>query len=263
MTFWNSKMIKDQLDTVIRSLDKEGEPVHKKHIKEAAYELSLGPEAYVSGTNEKTILRPGGMVAIAPGQIAVLLTEEHVEVPKDVLGFISLKSTVKIPGLINVSGFHVDPGFKGRLVFTVYNAGTETCAFTRGQKMFLIWFAQLEHPGEEEDHKGNRQNLKSIPGNDITRLTAEGASPAKLNERLQKMEQLAKIYGALLLAFFLIAATMFIREAVTNPKDSSSTMNQMQQSSPKDPENGQHQTDAKITNTSNDPKPRSLVSKEE
>ncbi len=43
-----------------------------------------------------------------------------------------------------MSGFHADPGFKGHLVFSVYNAGSSPISLERGQPYFLIWFAQLE-----------------------------------------------------------------------------------------------------------------------
>jgi len=70
-----------------------------------------------------TRAQPGEQFVIPPGQFAYLLTEEVVRIPSSAMGFISLKFGVKGPGLINVSGFHVDPGYWGRLVFSVYNAG--------------------------------------------------------------------------------------------------------------------------------------------
>ena len=63
------------------------------------------------------------MLFRSPGQFAFLLTDEIVEVPDSAMALISIKAKIKWRGLINVSGFHVDPGFKGRLIFSVYNAG--------------------------------------------------------------------------------------------------------------------------------------------
>jgi dCTP deaminase len=72
------------------------------------------------------------------------LTEEVVRIPPDVLGFISLRTTWKFRGLINVSGFHVDPGFHGNLIYAVYNAGPAPVHLARGMDLFLIWFAELD-----------------------------------------------------------------------------------------------------------------------
>src|SRR6266566_3608187 len=113
-SFWSSKTINQRIRDIIEEFVP---PPREPYAEDAAYELHLGAEAYVSGEKEKTRLDRDQIVAIAPGQIALLLTEEKLRMPTNVIGFISLKTSVKVPGLINVSGFHVDPGFEGRLVF--------------------------------------------------------------------------------------------------------------------------------------------------
>ena len=208
MSFWDTQRLCDRNSqaTIIDRFE-------KTRVQCGAYELSLGSEVYVSGAAAKLSLEVGAIGTIAPGQIAVLITEEYLTLPEDTMGFISLKSSIKHPGLINVSGFHVDPGFKGQLVFTVYNAGTETCAFARGQPMFSIWFAERTGP---DTYDGGHQDQRRIPSTVITRLTAEGASPARLDKRLGTLELYVKIYGAVLVAFFLSVATFFVRAGLTS-----------------------------------------------
>jgi dCTP deaminase len=56
-----------------------------KRIKEVAYELALGDEAYLtdSSSGKKEILdNKNTQVVIKPGQFALLLTEEIVTIPK-------------------------------------------------------------------------------------------------------------------------------------------------------------------------------------
>jgi dCTP deaminase len=60
------------------------------------------------------------------------------------MGFISLRTSIKFQGLINVSGFHVDPGFRGHLVYAVYNAGPSDINLRRGMPIFKIWLANLD-----------------------------------------------------------------------------------------------------------------------
>ena len=48
--------------------------------------------------------------------MAMLITEEQVNVPLDAMAFISMKAGKKLGGLINISGFHVDPGFNPSVV---------------------------------------------------------------------------------------------------------------------------------------------------
>ena len=64
--------------------------------------------------------------------------------------------------MINVSGFHVDPGYKCRLKFWVYNAGNQDIHILRGDPTFLIWFSDLDHETEDP-------YTKNLPGyNEIT-----------------------------------------------------------------------------------------------
>ena len=60
------------------------------------------------------------------------------------MGFISVKATYKLKGLVNVSGFDVDPGWTARLIFTVFNAGPGDDPPRKGAFEFLIWIADLD-----------------------------------------------------------------------------------------------------------------------
>jgi dCTP deaminase len=91
--------------------------------------------------------------------------------------------------LINVSGFHVDPGYKGNLVFSVYNAGSSQISLSAGEPCFLIWFADLilEHGESSEYEKENHEHYKQdiIPTKYIDYLAAgEIASPNALSKRM-------------------------------------------------------------------------------
>ena len=73
-------------------------------------------------------------LVIPPGQFGLILTNEVVTIPNDLIGFISIKAKIKFRGLINVSGFHVDPGFHGHGIFTL---GTGDAGAILGGLAFL------------------------------------------------------------------------------------------------------------------------------
>ena len=159
-----------------------------------AYELALGDEVFRTDSNEKKkefLTRPKEQITINPGQFALLLTQETVNVPIDKIAFISIKAGIKLRGLINVSGFHVDPGFKGNLVFSVYNAGASPISLLRGEPCFLIWFADLQLTDNETSsyEKGSHEhkNQDTIPPKYIDALLAgELASPNVLHDKINK-----------------------------------------------------------------------------
>lgn len=124
MAFWSGETLGQKLPALV-------DPFVPKAIDCAAYTLHVGSEVYVSPDKEiaspsrhtKQRLNMEDGFTIPPGQFAFLTTQETVEVPDDAIAFISIKARLKFSGLVNISGFHVDPGYKGNLVFSVLNAG--------------------------------------------------------------------------------------------------------------------------------------------
>lgn len=183
MAFWSSETVKDRVPA-------EGliEPYDPDRVKRGAYELSVGGEAYItSNTGEKTRLGDGERVIIPPGQFGLLVTKETVAVPSDSMAFLSIKSTTKLQGLVNVSGFHVDPGYKNTLKFAVYNAGPQSILLDQDQPMFLIWYAKFDQV--TNDLYEPRPGLsRHITAEDVKRIAGDVASPAQLKEQLEKLK---------------------------------------------------------------------------
>jgi dCTP deaminase len=166
------------------------QPYSQDRVVNCSYELSVGAEAFVTGAdmNTKTMLAAGEQVDIPPGQFANLLTEERVEIPASALGLISVKFRLKQRGLVNVSGFHVDPGFAGRLLFSVYNAGPSHVILSRGDAAFLLWFADLEAP-TANTYVGARVEQMSISSADVNLLVGDVGTPQALAERVTNLEK--------------------------------------------------------------------------
>jgi hypothetical protein len=58
------------------------------HLNNACYELALGAEAFITSTGDtKRTYKVGEQVRIPPGQFALLITEEELCIPRNVLAF--------------------------------------------------------------------------------------------------------------------------------------------------------------------------------
>jgi len=185
MAFWRGESLSVRLPSLVTPFD-------PARIDCAAYTLTLGGEAFVTADlpdggsaveGVKLTLTPGQQVRIAPGQFAFLLTGESVEVPADAIAFISMKARYKFRGLINVSGFHVDPGFKGHLVFSVYNAGPSPVVISQGAPLFLIWYATLDGTTSML-YQGQS---KSISDDLISNMSGQVFSPMELGRRIGRL----------------------------------------------------------------------------
>jgi dCTP deaminase len=158
--FWGGKRLEDELNALISDYDAD-------RIDGASYRLRVDPEVYVSPTGEpddprnkpKTQLALGQGFTIPAGQFGFILTEERVTAPQTAIAFISIRAGYKFRGLVNVSGFHVDPNYEGRLIFSIFNAGPGPVHLSRGEPCFLIWYADLDQPKDVEKKRG----FDSIP----------------------------------------------------------------------------------------------------
>ncbi len=167
-------------------------------FNQASLDLRLGREIYMVGNAAPQVLTKSSPYAtLVPGQFAILTTEETISIPENVLAFISLKSTFKFQGLVNISGFHVDPTFKGKLRFGVQNVGPSDIRVKYGEPTFSIFFATLS---SNNIGVGREDNSTGIRLQDVQLLGGGSLSLATLHKEVERLSTLVKIYGGLAVA---------------------------------------------------------------
>jgi len=193
LAFWSGELLASELPHLIH-------PFKKENLDCASYRLSAGEQAFVttaeleSQSSDVSIIKKLGLgsddgaIRICPGQFAFLLTEEDVTVPDDALAMISIRAGYKFKGLINVSGFHVDPGWVGKLIFSVYNAGPKVIIIRRGEPLFLIVYADLDRLSKEV-YKGSAKYQKEIGTNLVENLTSVVFNPQALKNRVDEINE--------------------------------------------------------------------------
>ena len=183
MPFWNTNKIRRECQA--RGLIT---PYREERAIRCAYELGVGPEAFITSRSDDTTHLPvGNKVTIPPGQFGLLITREVVYVPEDTIAFISIRARIKFQGLVNVSGFHVDPGFRGQLTFAVYNAGSKDVVLDQDERVFMIWFADLD-AASPDPYPPRPAAASVISSGDVSRLKGEVASPAELKKQIEEMK---------------------------------------------------------------------------
>jgi dCTP deaminase len=179
--FWTSEMMKDRFES-----DNLVQPYEESRVVNCSYELGMGGEIFVTSRTEgtKQVIEDGAQVVIPPGQFAQLLSQEEVLIPADCLGFISIKSKLKFRGLVNVSGFHVDPGYSGRLIFAVYNAGPNPIVLTQGMPAFLLWISSLARRTADTYDRPGRTDISA---EDVMLLQGNVATPQAMSVRVDDL----------------------------------------------------------------------------
>ncbi len=167
-------------------------PFDANRMDSAKYELSLGEKYYTTDNDSFKVQKASDdQIVINPGQFCFLETLETINIPDDCLGLISIKASKKFRGLINVSGFHVDPGFKGKLIYSVYNAGSNHINLTVGDPLFQLWLADVSSPSP---YSGSHQNQIGITGDLISKYFTgnKTASPSELKREIDELKSINK-----------------------------------------------------------------------
>ncbi len=192
MAFWSGEKLARHLPGLITGFT-------EKNLDCASYRLSVGDQVFA--TSDKfagsgpsaplvSVLQetPNNILRIRPGQFAFLMTSEVVRVPSDAIALISIRAGYKFKGLINVSGFHVDPGWEGKLLFSVYNAGPAEVIVERGDPMFLIVYGDLDRVSTQT-YNGTSQGQVNIKASLLTNMTEQVFSPLMLQRQLTDLQQ--------------------------------------------------------------------------
>ncbi|NPV93097.1 MAG: hypothetical protein HPY50_20220 [Firmicutes bacterium] len=148
------------------------------------YDLRMGNEYYIASNELPNKLEENEMLVISPGEFALLITEEYLNLELDVMAFITIRFGLKKKGLINVSGFHVDPGYEGNLMFSVFNAGPNDIVIRRKEPIFMIFFQRLP----QEIEKKTRSPIEFVSSNDVESIKGKSITLTKNADRLEKLE---------------------------------------------------------------------------
>lgn len=193
--FWSGDKLNEKLKDLVTYEDGTTKGIF---VDCAAVSLTVGDEVYITPSDpdnskdtgvKKKLTDDKSQFVIPKGQFAFLLTHEIVSIPDDAMALISFKASYKFKGLINVSGFHVDPGWKGRLTFSVYNAGPLDITIERRDAFALIWFADLDRHSSLEFKKTVKNPQKSLDSKLISNMSGEVFSPVKLKSEIDSLKK--------------------------------------------------------------------------
>ena len=207
MSFLNRKQLRTSLGLLFRQGTYDPGAVDR-----AAYNLRLGKDVFRSSSDiPQTLTLKDPYVTIRSGDYVLLTTAEYVTMPLNMLGLITLRYRFKKVGLLNVSGFHVDPGFEGNLVFSVFNVGTNDVVLRFQDKMFMLFVTKLEEandPADEDKHEHDKQERFSLE--DVIAIKGRSSSLVQMESRLGSIESSVTIYGTIVIGALLVLFALVI-----------------------------------------------------
>lgn len=131
------------------------------------FEESLQPDSYdlriglVAANGEKVIGDHQEQHMLPPGEMAIVLTRECVNMPLNLAAEVSPPNYLLSRGLLVVVPSHVDPGYAGPLTARVINLLNKPYRLAANEHILTIHFYKLE-PATDTGYRHNRSRADKI-----------------------------------------------------------------------------------------------------
>lgn len=118
-------------------------PFEKRLLRPARYKLTLGEDYAIGGELKKLYSEPCiNELTIPPFQVAVVSTQEELNMPRFLIARWNLDIDLVYEGLLWVGGPQVDPGYQGRLYCPLYNLSNQPVKLKLGDTIASIDFVK-------------------------------------------------------------------------------------------------------------------------
>lgn len=206
-------LAREQIEKLVGAGKLIAERYDKGQLQQSSYDLRLGSDVYVGGKSApKKLSDAFPYLTIKPGQFAILTCYEGINLQKGDLekgelshmAFIALRSTFKMQGLVNISGFHVDPTHQGTLLFAVQNVGPSDILLKYKEPTFTIFFAQVK--GDIGPTRSNeigvrfKPKLEGIRLQDVQSLGGGSVTISELRKQITDLRRIVLVYAPIVVA---------------------------------------------------------------
>ncbi len=117
-------------------------------------EASLNPAGYD--------LRLSTEVALEPSEHRLVATMERVELSRDLVGVLHIRSSLAREGVL-ASLALVDPGFRGQLTISLFNGGNKAIRLKAGERFVQLTLLRLGRQAATK-YEGRYQDSRGVVG---------------------------------------------------------------------------------------------------
>ncbi|OOE13845.1 dCTP deaminase domain-containing protein [Fictibacillus arsenicus] len=149
----------EDLKVLMTNLDTN--QLNEPHEANTSYDLRVGKEYLDHNEPRQMRLAEGQVITLNPGAAVIIETEEYVHFPRYRFGQILPKVGLLRVGISNTTS-KIDPGYRGKLLITVFNLGKRTVKLKKGQKFCSLIIHNVLRDGVHVYDKEPKQ-LESNP----------------------------------------------------------------------------------------------------
>jgi len=145
------------------------EPLEQKQIQPASVDLRISGEMLCMKGGEIVFEKEqeyekheGDEVVIPPRTQVLIRSLEYMELPHDIAAMTKLRSSLSRVGLMLNNAGWVDPGFKGTLTLSVYNANDCALRIAKGTRFAQLILMKLD--GASDGYAGKYSGQRAVTG---------------------------------------------------------------------------------------------------
>lgn len=131
-------------------------PFKRENLRPAGIRLSLGKQFAIGGELKELFNEPDrDHLIIPPFQVAIITTEETINLPRFIIARWNLIVSLVYEGLLWTGALQVDPGWCGPLPCPIYNLSNEPVTLTLGEPIVLMDFVKTTQfiEGKSKEYK--------------------------------------------------------------------------------------------------------------
>lgn len=155
-----------------------------KNVNGASYDLSLGDQYWQNG-KKHTLDEDNGFIQLKRGDFVIVSSKEIAELPNDIAARFDLTVGLFCQGVILSNGPQVDPGFRGRLICSLFNLSNSTVDLKRDQHYSTLEFIKLSEPTTA--YQGKYQGKEDII--DYLPTSSDPSTIIKIWDEIDKLKK--------------------------------------------------------------------------
>jgi len=154
------------------------EPFVPEHINPASYDVTLSNH-WVCPTRDPEEIN-SSTITLFPGEVILASTREYLNMPRDVVCDLKLKSSLGRLWLNHSLSGWIDCNFKGQVTLELQNLGPYPRALSEGMRIAQLVFIAMESPPDIAYGEGGRGHYQGQTG--ATKAWSEDFFP-KIKEK--------------------------------------------------------------------------------
>ncbi|MDR1389508.1 MAG: hypothetical protein LBJ31_05970 [Treponema sp.] len=127
---------------------------------------------------------------IKPGEIAFVMTEESLDLPGNIYCQLSTKRKLSLDGIVILGGLIIDPNYKGRLIFGLYNLSSRSYPLLPGRKLVAGVFYKVNKKSDKLPRPINDfpdDLIKTVVDTRPNSINAVNATIGDINNALREL----------------------------------------------------------------------------